>query len=299
MGNAGYDDVVEKSYSYDSTVANHRRVAQGDLIVVRNGREALGAGHIEELEVLPNQSKIRSRCPHCGSTSFKERTTELPRYKCSPCKTAFDVANVETIEVTGYRAHYGGSWQALEGCLDKVQLAELSLSKSDQHSIKAMDHEELMAALAIRGVRLPDDGRETPRERRHPRELPGGRRRSMAAARRGQDAFRRALVGQYGMVCAVTGPAPAEVLEAAHLRPFAVTEQHRVEEGLMLRADIHRLLDNGLLTISPELVVSVAPSLRGYAEYIALHGTRLLIPEEAVVDRSALREHFEATTATW
>jgi hypothetical protein len=299
QGNAGYDDVAEESYSYDSTVGNHRRVASGDLIVVRNGREALGAGYVEELEVLPNQPKTRSRCPHCGSTSFKERTTELPRYWCSPCKSAFDVPKTETIEVTGYRAHYGGSWQALEGCLDKAQLAELSLSNSGQQSIRAMDYEQLMAALTIRGVRLPDVVRGGLSERRNPRELSGGRRRTLAAVRRGQDAFRRALVGQYGLVCAVTGPAPAEVLEAAHLRPFAVTEQHRVEEGLMLRADIHRLLDNGLLTISPDLVVSVAPSLRGYVEYSALHGTRLLIPEEAAVDRSALQEHFEATTTTW
>ena len=29
QGNAGYEDVVEESYSYDSTVGNHRRVAGG------------------------------------------------------------------------------------------------------------------------------------------------------------------------------------------------------------------------------------------------------------------------------
>ncbi|RAG83819.1 HNH endonuclease [Streptacidiphilus pinicola] len=299
QGNSGYDDVVEESYSYDSTVGNHRRVARGDLVVVRDSREALGVGYIEELEVFPNQSKLRSRCPNCGSTSFKERTTELVRYWCSPCKSAFDLPKVENIEVTGYRAHYGGSWQALEGCLDKGRLAELSLSNSDQQSIKAMDYRELMAALIIRGVRLPGEGWEGLPGRRNSRVLPGGRRRTTAAARRGQDAFRRALLGQYGAVCAVTGPAPAEVLEAAHLRPFATTEQHRVEEGLILRADIHRLLDNGLLTVSPELVVSVAPCLRGYPDYSALHGTRLLIPEDAVLDRMVLHEHFVATTASW
>ncbi|UQI49694.1 hypothetical protein M1P56_35490 (plasmid) [Streptomyces sp. HU2014] len=36
QGNAGYEDVIEESYSYDSTVGNHRRVSVGDLVVVRS-----------------------------------------------------------------------------------------------------------------------------------------------------------------------------------------------------------------------------------------------------------------------
>ncbi|MGY4740878.1 HNH endonuclease [Streptomyces sp. ATMOS53] len=79
------------------------------------------------------------------------------------------------------------------------------------------------------------------------------------AVRRGQDAFRRALVRRYGMICAVTGPAPAEVLQAAHLRAFAITEQHREEEGILLRSDIHHLFDSGLLAIRPDdFIVQVA-----------------------------------------
>ena len=299
QGNAGYEDVTEESYSYDSTVGNHRRVAVGDLVVVRSGREALGIGYIEELDVLRDQEKLRSRCPRCGSTGFKERTTEQPRYRCSPCGTAFGHPRVETIRVTGYRAHYGGTWQPLEGCLGKVQLAELSLSRSDQQSIKAMDRDKTLAAVAARGIRLPAPGRVSGRDRQHPLELPGGRRRTTAAARRGQDAFRRALVRRYGLICAVTGAAPAEVLEAAHLRPFASTEQHRVEEGLLLRADIHHLFDSGLLTVSPELVVCLAPSLLGYVAYSELDGTPLHIPADAAVDRDVFKEHHAVTTATW
>ncbi|WP_406467968.1 HNH endonuclease [Streptomyces sp. NBC_01594] len=297
QGNTGYEDVVEESYSYDSTVGNHLRVAVGDLVVVRSGREALGVGFVEALEVLPEQEKLRSRCPQCGSTGFKERTTERPRYRCSGCGTTFDQPAVETLRVTGYRAHYGGTWQPLEGCLDKTWLAELSLSRSDQQSIKAMDRERTLEAVASRGVRLPGQRKASGIDRPH--ELPGGRRRTTAAARRGQDAFRRALVRQYGLICAVTGAAPAEVLEAAHLRPFASTERHRVEEGLMLRSDIHRLFDSGLLTITPGLAVCVAPSLAGHIPYSTLDGSPLHIPQDAPVDREAIAEHYSATIATW
>lgn len=96
---------VEECYSYDSTVGNHRRVSVGDHVVVRSGRETLGIGHIEELEVLPYQTKRRSQCPHCGSTGVKERTTEQPRCRCSPCANVFDDPKSATIPVTGYRAH--------------------------------------------------------------------------------------------------------------------------------------------------------------------------------------------------
>jgi predicted restriction endonuclease len=106
-------------------------------------------------------------------------------------------------------------------------------------------------------------------------------------------------VRQYGLICAVTGPAPAEVLEAAHIRAFARTERHRVEEGLLLRADIHRLFDSGLLTFSPDLEVCIAPSLFGHPAYRTLQGARMCLPVDAVLDHDALREHHSATIATW
>ncbi|RZU12712.1 HNH endonuclease [Streptomyces sp. BK239] len=299
QGNAGYEDVAEESYSYDSTVGNYRRVAVGDLVIVRNRDEALGIGRIEQLDVLPGQEKVRNRCPYCGSTGFKERTTASVRYRCSPCRNAFDEPRVEMIQVTTYRAHYGGTWQPLEGCLDKDALAEITLSKSDQQSIKAMDRPGTLAAVAARGVRLPERDLAARSARRRSLALAGGRRRAVAAVRRGQDAFRRALIREYGLVCAVSGPAPAEVLEAAHLRPFATTERHCVDEGLLLRADVHRLFDSGLLAIAPDLVVAVAPALLGYAEYRALAGSPLHLPASAPLNRSVVEELYFATTQTW
>ncbi|MGW6100722.1 HNH endonuclease [Streptomyces sp. NPDC055157] len=162
-----------------------------------------------------------------------------------------------------------------------------------------MDRERTLEAVASRGIRLPGQRKASDTDRPHAFELPGGRRRTTVAARRGQDAFRRALVRQYGLICAVTGAAPAEVLEAAHLRPFASTERHRVEEGLMLRSDIHRLFDSGLLTITPGLAVCVAPSLAGHTLYSTLDGFPLHIPQDAPVDREAISEHHSATIATW
>ncbi|GGS34084.1 HNH endonuclease [Streptomyces badius] len=107
------------------------------------------------------------------------------------------------------------------------------------------------------------------------------------------------MVRQYGLVCAVTGAAPAEVLEAAHVRPFSDTQHHRVEEGLMLRSDVHRLFDSGLLAIDSDLVVQVAPSLAGHRLYSALAGVSLQIPHDAPIDRAVIADHHAATVATW
>ncbi|HET6858169.1 MAG TPA: HNH endonuclease [Streptomyces sp.] len=162
-----------------------------------------------------------------------------------------------------------------------------------------MDPERTLDALAARGVRFPHRGRAPCAARRHPLELPGGRRRAITTVRLGQDVFRKALIRQYGMICAVTGPAPAEVLEAAHLQPFATTEHHRVEEGLLLRADIHRLFDSDLLAISPDLVVRVAPSLMGHVTYSALEGSPLLIPTDCPLDLDVIKKRHAVATATW
>jgi len=70
-------------------------------------------------------------------------------------------------------------------------------------------------------------------------------------ARRGQAGFRQKLLTAYGATCAVTGCAISEVLEAAHLRPYRGPESHTTPNGLLLRADIHTLLDLQLLAFDP------------------------------------------------
>ena len=41
------------------------------------------------------------------------------------------------------------------------------------------------------------------------------------------------------------------VLEAAHIRPYAHGGEHRVDNGLLLRSDLHTLFDRGYVTVTP------------------------------------------------
>jgi putative restriction endonuclease len=84
--------------------------------------------------------------------------------------------------------------------------------------------------------------------------------------RRGQPAFRAALLEAYGRRCAITGCAVEDVLEAAHITPYLGSLTNHVSNGLLLRADLHTLFDCGLLAVEPKTrTVVVAESLKASA----------------------------------
>ncbi|WP_390889177.1 HNH endonuclease [Rhodococcus qingshengii] len=68
-----------------------------------------------------------------------------------------------------------------------------------------------------------------------------------------------------GLVCAAIGRCPAEILKAAHIRPFAKYGTHELKDGISLHADIHQLFDAGRVAIDPEkLVLVMHPGLDQY-----------------------------------
>jgi putative restriction endonuclease len=77
----------------------------------------------------------------------------------------------------------------------------------------------------------------------------------------------------------VTGEKTLPVLEAAHIKPYAVQGPHRVANGLLLRSDLHKLFDLGYVTVTPELRLEVSARLReewhNGREYYAHHGKPL------------------------
>ncbi|MBK9074795.1 MAG: HNH endonuclease [Flavobacteriales bacterium] len=51
--------------------------------------------------------------------------------------------------------------------------------------------------------------------------------------------------------CAISDFTPNAVVDAAHIVPYAETSDHDINNGLLLRADLHNLFDDGLLRIEP------------------------------------------------
>jgi putative restriction endonuclease len=101
----------------------------------------------------------------------------------------------------------------------------------------------------------------------------------LARGRLGQGAFRVLVTDAYERRCAVTGEKTLPVLEAAHIKPYALHGPHRVSNGLLLRSDLHKLFDLGYVTVTPELRLEVSPRLKtewqNGREYYAHHGQPL------------------------
>jgi putative restriction endonuclease len=84
----------------------------------------------------------------------------------------------------------------------------------------------------------------------------------LTRGRLGQGAFRVLVTDAYERRCAVTGEKTLPVLEAAHIKPYALLGPHRVSNGILLRADLHKLFDLGYVTVTPELKFEVSPRLK-------------------------------------
>lgn len=125
-----------------------------------------------------------------------------------------------------------------------------------------------------------------------------------AYARLGQTTFREALVGAYGQ-CAVSREHSEPALDAAHIESYAAGGPSTIQNGLLLRADIHRLYDRHYVSVTPDDEFWVSDRLHdefdnGRVYYdlaedrgrIALPGDKRLWP-----DRDRLARHFEAARA--
>jgi hypothetical protein len=102
--------------------------------------------------------------------------------------------------------------------------------------------------------------------------------RKQIVRRRGQSKFRYKLIEAYSCRCAVTGCDAEPALEAAHLLPYRGPASNTVTNGLLLRADIHTLLDLQLLAFSPQTRELVVSRLLVGTQYEKLSGIRLAEP---------------------
>lgn len=100
--------------------------------------------------------------------------------------------------------------------------------------------------------------------------------------RLGQGTFRLALVSVYGGACAVTHEHSLPVLDAVHIKPFATGGLHSLSNGLLLRADVHRLYDKGYVTVTGDCDFKVSERLmddyHNGREYLRFDGTSIAVP---------------------
>lgn len=302
-GNTGYDDNPSSYYRYDSDVANHLRVKRGDVAIVRSRVAVLGIAKIDEI-VQSVSEKTRLRCPDCGATNIKQRVTLAPAWGCKNGHL-FDKPANETVTVRTFEARYGSSFQKCSAALTLARLQSAVIRPSDQMSIKEIDlakiEELLIGQPRIQSMLFEFAGQMsvgyTPAE-----PVDGGhssiideRRRVLReiSQRRGQAKFRDRLIRRYGAICQISRCSFGGLVEAAHIRPYATTNDNSADNGLLLRSDLHTLFDLGLLSVHPRtLIVTLHPETLS-AGYGCFDGVCLTVSGTSRPDQDALAERWE------
>jgi len=105
----------------------------------------------------------------------------------------------------------------------------------------------------------------------------------------GQQAFKAVVLTAYQRRCAITGAKIQPTLQAAHIRPVSREGQNRVDNGLLLRSDVHTLFDRGYIGVDPKRRLRVSPRLRSDfgngAEFYAREGQPLAVMPTRIADR--------------
>jgi putative restriction endonuclease len=132
------------------------------------------------------------------------------------------------------------------------------------------------------------------------RELSGVYGDPVSVRRRlGQGTFRMLVTDNYQRRCAVTGEKALPVLDAAHILPVGKGGQHRLDNSLLLRTDVHRLYDKGYVTVTPDGRFLVSRRLKDDFDngepYMPFNDKRIWMPGDPVSqpNREALEWHAE------
>ncbi|WP_413658607.1 HNH endonuclease [Paraburkholderia phenoliruptrix] len=303
-GNTGYQDDPSLVYRYDSFVANHQQVSTNDVVVIRSPSQVLGLARITDIEPGTGE-KERQRCPTCGVSDIKRRTTILPPWVCRN-RHEFVEPTRETVTVDTFAAHYGETFRSAPSGLTLDRLAAAVIRPNDQMSIKEIDlariepwlrdDADCNALVKKFASSIGIDALNSPEHDDAPHSVIEARRRVLREVnqRRGQAKFRNRLIARYGFACQISGCAFPGLVEAAHIRPYAETNDNGPHNGLLLRSDLHTLFDLDLLAIDPaDLTVAIHPDLVA-AGYDMFDGKPLVVNGTSGPDLAALQERWDS-----
>ncbi|MGC3994529.1 MAG: HNH endonuclease [Propionicimonas sp.] len=121
----------------------------------------------------------------------------------------------------------------------------------------------------------------------------------LTVPRLGQEAFKSLVLTAYHRHCAITGAKITPTLQAAHIVPVHKGGQHRLDNGLLLRSDVHTLFDKGYLGVDHKLRLQVSRRLRddfgNGAEFYGRAGSTIDLPERRAdrPSRDAVSWHMD------
>lgn len=101
--------------------------------------------------------------------------------------------------------------------------------------------------------------------------------------RTNQTDFRTSLINRYSGICCITRCSELTILEAAHIIPYMGGHSNLIDNGLLLRVDIHRLFDRYLITIDSDTHKLLISDKITDEYYRSLGGKEVYIPKASDV----------------
>jgi len=97
--------------------------------------------------------------------------------------------------------------------------------------------------------------------------------------RLGQAAFRTSVLDAYHRRCAVTLERTMPALETSHIKPYKESGPNSISNGLLLRADLHQIFDEGYITLTPDHKIEVSRKIKeefeNGREYTRFNGKKI------------------------
>lgn len=97
--------------------------------------------------------------------------------------------------------------------------------------------------------------------------------------RSGQGKFKGAILKAYENRCCISGETCPELLEAAHIQRYLDEQSNHIQNGILLRVDLHRLFDSGLLSITEDYEV-VLSELVDSITYTMFNKAKIRLPQK-------------------
>uniref|UniRef100_E6QTZ9 Putative restriction endonuclease n=1 Tax=mine drainage metagenome TaxID=410659 RepID=E6QTZ9_9ZZZZ len=127
-------------------------------------------------------------------------------------------------------------------------------------------------------------------------------RRSEVEIRTKQSVFRKMVLSSYVGRCCITGLSDPRLLVASHIVPWNEDKKNRLnpQNGLCLNVLHDKAFDRGLITVTPELTISVSPELKKLRDdpfaannLVSMDGAKIRLPEKFAPSPEFLAWHGE------
>lgn len=118
---------------------------------------------------------------------------------------------------------------------------------------------------------------------------------ALVTVRRKQSFFRQAVLSSYESRCCMSGISHPKLLVASHIVPWAKDEQNRLNpaNGLCLSALHDKAFDQGLITVTPKLIIKISAALQDSPQAAQDHALLVALAGRGITPPHKLAPHPE------